>query len=54
MGKDELVRLLVGEDQILRGYVPAEMNVGEGDMLRVGLKNRGVFLFHAETGERYL
>ncbi len=54
MGKDELVRLALGETQQLRVFVPAEQEIQVGDLLQVGLKNRGVFLFHAETGERYL
>ncbi|NLU25026.1 MAG: ABC transporter ATP-binding protein [Clostridiales bacterium] len=54
LGKDELVRLAVGETQQMRGFVPAELDIQAGDMLPLGLKNRGVFLFHAETGERYI
>jgi len=53
LGKDELVRLAVGEEQQMRGFIPAEMDIKAGDRVSVSLKNRGVFLFHAETGERY-
>ncbi len=54
LGKDELVLLEVGQAQQMRGLVPAEMEIQPGDELPVGLKQRGVFLFHAQTGERYL
>ncbi len=53
LGKDELVRLAVGEEQQMRGFIPAEMDIKASDQVPVSLKNRGVFLFHAETGERY-
>lgn len=54
LGKDELVRLRVGDEQQMRGFVSSELIFKEGDELVIGLKNRGVFLFDAETGERYL
>jgi multiple sugar transport system ATP-binding protein len=54
LGKDKLVRLRVGDEQQMRGFVSSELIFKEGDELVIGLKNRGVFLFNAETGERYL
>ena len=54
IGKDDLVRLAIGETQEMRGYVPAELDAKAGMDLSVGLKDRGVFLFNEETGERYL
>ena len=38
----------------LRGLVPAELEILPGAELAVGLKKRGVFLFDAKTGVRYL
>lgn len=54
LGKDELIRFHVGSDQQMRGFVPSEINVREGDKLPVALKKQGVFLFDAESGERYV
>ena len=53
LGKDELVRLQAGPAE-LRGLVPAELEILPGTELAVGLKKRGVFLFDAKTGVRYL
>lgn len=53
LGKDELVRLQAGPAE-LRGLVPAELEILPGAELAVGLKKRGVFLFDAKTGVRYL
>ena len=53
LGKDELVRLQAGPAE-LRGLVPAELEILPGTELAVGLKKRGVFLFDARTGVRYL
>lgn len=54
LGKDELMILSVGESQKMRCFVPREIDVQEGCCLPVGLKSSGVFLFDAETGERYV
>lgn len=54
LGKDELMLLSLGESQKMRGFVPGEINAREGESLSVGLKSGGVFLFDAETGERYV
>lgn len=54
LGKDELMILSLGESQKMRGFVPGEIDVKEGGCLPVGLKSSGVFLFDAETGERYV
>ncbi len=53
LGKDELIRFLVGQEQQMRGYVPSEIGVREGENLPVALKTQGVFVFDAESGERY-
>lgn len=53
LGKDELIRFSVGSVQQMRGFVPSEIAVREGERLPLALKTRGVFLFDAETGERY-
>lgn len=53
MGKDELIRFSVGQDQQMRGFVPSEITVQEGATLALSLKTRGVFLFDAQSGERY-
>jgi len=54
LGRDELMRLRIGEEQYIRGFVSGDKDILAGDSLAIGLKERGVFLFHAETGERYL
>ncbi len=53
MGKDELTLLRLGEGQQIRGFIPSELTVREGMDLPIGLKARGVFLFDANSGERY-
>ena len=53
LGKDELVRLECGAQQ-LRGLVPAELELLPQTQIGVGLRQRGVFLFDAQTGERFL
>ncbi|NMB02774.1 MAG: ABC transporter ATP-binding protein [Firmicutes bacterium] len=53
LGKDELIRFSVGRDQQMRGFVPSELEVMEGESLPLALKSQGVFLFDAESGERY-
>ncbi len=53
MGKDELIRFCVGSEQQMRVFVPSEITVSEGETVSLALKTRGVFLFDAESGERY-
>ena len=53
IGKDELVLLQVGESQHIRGFVPGDKVIREGDRLFVALGHKGVFLFDAQTGERF-
>lgn len=53
LGKDELIRFAVGSIQQMRGFVPSEEEVQEGDTLPIAFKSQGVFLFDAESGERY-
>lgn len=53
LGKDELIRFKVGREQQMRGFVPSEITVSEGEVVSLALKTRGVFLFDAESGERY-
>ena len=53
LGKDELIRFNVGRDQQMRAFVSSELEVREGESLPLALRNKGVFLFDAESGERY-
>lgn len=52
-GKDELIRFYVGCEQEMRGYVPSETDIQEGEDLPIALQKKGVFLFNAESGARY-
>ncbi len=51
IGKDELSILSV-EGQKMRAYINGEYPIHIGDSLEFNLKNKGVFLFDAATGER--
>ncbi len=51
MGKEELSYIKLGSAEI-RGYIPSELGFKAGDSIKVGLKERGVFLFNTESGER--
>ena len=51
IGKDELSVLDI-RGQHIRGYISGDYPIRRGDALEISLKNRGVFLFDAETGER--
>ena len=51
-GKDTLCNILVG-DQYIRGYVDTDNNLNSGDVVRLNLKDKGVFLFNEKTGVRY-
>lgn len=53
MGKEEIGYLQLGSAEV-RAFLPAELNLKVGDLLPVSLRNRGVFLFDAETGGRLL
>ncbi len=52
MGKEQLTYLTFGTSE-WRAYLDADKVRKEGETVRIGLRNRGVFLFDAETGERY-
>lgn len=53
MGKEEIAYLRFGSAE-LRAFLPAELNLKAGDILPVSLRERGVFLFDAQTGGRLL
>ena len=53
MGKEELSYVGLGTAEI-RAYVPSELGFKKGDKIKVGFKQKGVFVFDAETGKRYL
>lgn len=54
LGKDELIRFHVGSEQEMRGYVSSDTTIQVGENLPIGFKEKGVFLFDAESGARYL
>ena len=51
MGKEELGYIKIGTQEF-RAYIPSELGFKKGDSINVGLKDRGVFLFVTESGER--
>ncbi len=51
-GKDTLCNLSIG-NQHLRGYIDSESSLNPGDSVKISLKDKGVFLFNEESGERY-
>jgi ABC-type sugar transport system ATPase subunit len=51
IGKDQLSLLNV-EGQQMRAYISGDYPIRIGDPLDFSLKNRGVFLFDAQSGER--
>ncbi len=51
-GKDTLVSFNIGES-ICRGYCDADYDRKPGENIRLSLKDKGVFVFNRETGERY-
>jgi ABC-type sugar transport system ATPase subunit len=53
MGKEELAVVRFGTQE-LRAYLPASLGLTPGSTVHLGLKERGVFLFDGETGERLL
>ena len=52
MGKEELSYLRLGTAEF-RAYLSAGARLQPGERVRVGLRERGVFLFDQETGARY-
>ena len=51
MGKEKLAYLKLGDFEV-RAYVDSDQDLKTGDIVKVGLRNKGVFVFDAETGER--
>ncbi len=51
-GKDTLCTVKVGTETV-RGYIVTEEEFNPGDKVYLSLKNKGIFLFNEETGERY-
>ena len=51
MGKEKLVYLQLGDFQV-RAYIDSDQDLQKGDIAKVGLRRKGVFVFDAETGER--
>jgi ABC-type spermidine/putrescine transport systems, ATPase components len=51
MGKEELLHIKLGKFE-LRGYISGEEKRKVDDEIKISLKNKGVFLFDTETGER--
>ena len=51
-GKDTLCNIKVGEQRI-RGYVDTDNNLKTNDVVKLNLKDKGVFLFNSESGDRY-
>ena len=51
MGKEEMAYLSFGGIDF-RAYIDSEEGLKKGDMVRLNVKKRGVFIFDSETGER--
>ncbi len=51
-GKEEMALLRFGGKEF-RAYLSADYGLKPGDAVHLGLKDRGVFLFGRDTGERY-
>jgi multiple sugar transport system ATP-binding protein len=51
MGKEELATLRLGTGT-MRSYLPASLGLKPGQVIPIGLKDKGVFLFEMETGGR--
>ncbi|MDD6467889.1 MAG: ABC transporter ATP-binding protein [Erysipelotrichaceae bacterium] len=51
MGKEILAYVTLGNTKV-RAYIPAERHFEKGQTVKIGLRNRGVFVFDKETGER--
>ena len=51
MGKEQLAYLKLGDFEV-RAYIDSDQDLKAGDKVQIGLRNKGVFVFDAETGER--
>ena len=51
IGKEELTHLQIGSCNI-RGFISSENDLVVNDIISVGLKAKGVFLFNTDTGQR--
>ena len=51
MGKEVLAYVTLGDFKV-RAYIEAEKHFDKGQKVNIGLKDRGVFVFDKETGER--
>ena len=51
MGKEKLVYLKLGDFEV-RAYIDSDQNLEAGDIVKLGLRKKGVFVFDAQTGER--
>ena len=51
MGKELLAYLKLGEFEV-RAYIDSDQELKAGDIVKIGLRRKGVFVFDAETGER--
>ena len=51
MGKEQLAYLKIGDFEV-RAYIDSDQDLKAGDRVKIGLRNKGVFVFDAETGER--
>ena len=51
MGKEELAFLKIG-NQTIRVYLSSDYDTKEGETVKVDLKDKGIFLFDKESGER--
>jgi hypothetical protein len=52
MGKEEMALLTFGGIPF-RAYISADFGLKKGDDVYLALKNRGVFMFDGQSGERY-
>ena len=52
MGKEEMALLTFGGIPF-RAYISADFGLKKGDAVHLALKNRGVFMFDGQSGERY-
>ncbi len=54
LGKDEFMSLSIGEKQQMRAFISSDVEINQSDKLPINFKPKGVFLFDAITGERYV
>ena len=50
-GKEMLAYIRLGDFEV-RAYIDSDLDLKQGDTAQIGLKNKGVFVFDAQTGER--